>query len=73
MLTEVTRLRIAYRHPVFLRHSVFPFPPYFNSTQETLMKKLVKTAARKAAGVLALPEAHPAPAQRIQWGTPARA
>jgi len=28
-------------------------------------------AARLAAGDLALPEAHPAPAQRIQWGTPA--
>lgn len=28
-------------------------------------------AARKAAGVMALPEAMPAPAQRIQWGSPA--
>lgn len=29
------------------------------------------TAARNAAGVLALPEAIPAPNPRIQWGTPA--
>lgn len=31
------------------------------------------TAARKAAGVLALPEAIPAPAPRMMWGTSARA